>query len=381
MVRGVDRVHPHPNPLPAGEGAYCQASVSFDFRLGSKAQHDRTAMPERDLRVFIDTTDRCNLRCIMCAFALEEFSGNWNELERSAGDMPLWLFEKIAAQAFPRASYLALSCGTEPLMSRTFLDCLERVAPYSVPQVEFPTNATLLTQTKAERVVKARPDVIMVSLDSPDPATFEVIRPGARFDKVIANIRGLQETKRRLGSPYPELRLNLTLMRKNVEQLEAYVELARDLGAAKIDIRHVSPFDGLGMEKESLVHFKALANQHLERARRKCAEHGIDIARWPEPFDLSGTPHPTPPLPCQAVIDSLYINPAGQVVPCAWWLHEPPIGDFQHQDLDQILSSPALIEARARAARGELKPCCAKTCAVRSANINDPAFFDSLRIV
>ncbi|HEX9638411.1 MAG TPA: radical SAM protein, partial [Acidobacteriota bacterium] len=334
----------------------------------------------RDLRVFIDTTDRCNLRCIMCAFALEEFSGNWNAREQSDGDMPLWLFEKIAAQTLPRASYLALSCGTEPLMSRTFLDCLERVAPYGVPQVEFPTNATLLTQAKAERVVKARPHVIMVSLDSPDPATFEAIRPGARFDKVIANVRGLQEIKRRLGTPNPELRLNLTLMRRNVEQLEDYIELARNLGAARIDIRHVNPFDGLGMERESLVHFKALANRHLERARRRCLEYGIAIARWPEPFDLSGAAHPTAPLACQSVMDSLYINPAGQVVPCAWWLHEPPIGDFKSQDLDQILSAPALLEARALAARGELKPCCAQTCAVRSANVNDPAFFDSLQI-
>jgi radical SAM protein with 4Fe4S-binding SPASM domain len=107
----------------------------------------------------------------------------------------------------------------------------------------------------------------------------------------------------------------------------------------------------------------------------------MTIARWPEPFDLSGAPHPTADLPCQTVMDSLYINSAGEVVPCAWWLHEPPIGDFKTQDLEQILAAPALVEARALAAAGRLKACCRKSCAVRAGNVNDPSFFASLRIV
>ena len=79
-------------------------------------------MPARPLTLLLDITDRCNLRCVMCHFSNRDrirfppfhLAGDGD------GNMPVALFEKIAAEFFPRARRVALGCAAEPLMHPRF---------------------------------------------------------------------------------------------------------------------------------------------------------------------------------------------------------------------------------------------------------------------
>src|SRR3954452_5713579 len=66
----------------------------------------------RFLNVFMDQNNRCNLKCRMCGFSDDRVDA------LPKVDMPRALFDRIADQLFPRASYVALSLMTEPFMTR-----------------------------------------------------------------------------------------------------------------------------------------------------------------------------------------------------------------------------------------------------------------------
>ena len=66
----------------------------------------------RFLSVFLDHNNKCNLRCRMCGFSdpRVESLGKY--------DLPRWAYDRIAAEAFPRAARVCLSLFTEPFMTR-----------------------------------------------------------------------------------------------------------------------------------------------------------------------------------------------------------------------------------------------------------------------
>jgi sulfatase maturation enzyme AslB (radical SAM superfamily) len=73
------------------------------------------------------------------------------------------------------------------------------------PLISISTNGTLIDQAWAERIVRTPFRSITVSFDGGTESTFEKLRRGARFSKVIGNITRLQELKRSSGSPFPTL--------------------------------------------------------------------------------------------------------------------------------------------------------------------------------
>ena len=68
------------------------------------------------MNVILDVTSRCNLKCVMCYFAAtDRLTFPPYDAEPGDGNMPLPVFEKIAAEMFPRAWRVALGCAAEPI--------------------------------------------------------------------------------------------------------------------------------------------------------------------------------------------------------------------------------------------------------------------------
>ena len=92
----------------------------------------------------------------------------------------------------------------------------------------------------------------MVSVDSPRKETYEAIRIGADFGRLLKTIEYLVAARVKAGKSTPRLRFNVTLMRSNIQEVEELVTLAANLGVAYLDFRHMLIYEGLGMEEESL---------------------------------------------------------------------------------------------------------------------------------
>ncbi len=302
------------------------------------------------------------------------------------------LFLRIAEDVFPRTKTLYLSCGFEPLMNKEFDWILEQTAPYRIPHLGFTTNGVLLGEEISKKCIETPVHEISVSLDGARAETFESIRPGAKWDRVIGNVHQLVELKRRVDSEFPRIRLNYVLMRRNIEEVVDFVDLAKDLGADVLDFRHVVVFDAAEeMREESLAGHKDLANAWLRRAKERADQVGLQVPylplfpRWPALGGLrcrwrnwknvrQGRPR------CPSPWETLVITPLGFVGPCAGWLRDPPLGNLSRQTLDEILESDEMNRIRdGLLGRGPLADSCA-ICPTVSGRSTDQAAFTEVEM-
>lgn len=81
------------------------------------------------------------------------------------------------------------------------------------------TNATLLTADRAAELIDAGLDVLTISLDGTTADSYEAIRRGADFEKVIKNINRFLELK---GSKPPFTIVQMIKMKENEHQVDEF---------------------------------------------------------------------------------------------------------------------------------------------------------------
>jgi radical SAM protein with 4Fe4S-binding SPASM domain len=299
-------------------------------------------MEARTFEVFMDQNNKCNLKCRMCGFSDPRVAG------LSKYDMPIAVFRRIAEQIFPKASYVALSCMTEPLMTRDFGERLEIVKRSGVPFVDVITNGMLLDETIARRLVETRVTRLAVSIDGATKDVYEAIRIGASFERVTGNVRRFMEIRREMGATAPLLRINHVLSEANIDQFDAFLALASSLGAEAIDVRSIARFsNALDTGTSSRAFFDKIAGVR-ERLDRWCERTGVQnvgVLRWQptliEVFDEAGAK-----LTCRRPWNTVAIHANGDVMPCISWTRTP-LGNIARQDFDEIRSGAVAAGVRA----------------------------------
>lgn len=180
----------------------------------------------------IEVTGACNLGCRMCLVRYRP------RLDRNEASVDLATFKAIV-DALPELEEVTLQGLGEPLMAPDLFAMIEHVSARGVRTI-FNTNATLITRAVAERLVDAGPTIVCISLDGATAPTYESIRDGASFTKVLANVRGLVDVVRARGAGRPHLRVVFVAMRRNVHELPALVRLAADLGISDVRVQNLS---------------------------------------------------------------------------------------------------------------------------------------------
>jgi MoaA/NifB/PqqE/SkfB family radical SAM enzyme len=99
----------------------------------------------------------------------------------------------------------------------------------------------LLTPEVSRRLVGLRIAEISISLEGVSAAVCEWIRAGARFERVLENVQGLVEAKRRAHSRLPRVRLAAVATAKNLGELPALVEMGHRLGVDKVAVTCFKP--------------------------------------------------------------------------------------------------------------------------------------------
>lgn len=323
-------------------------------------------MAERFLEVMLDVTDRCNLRCVMCYFSLRPADKPWQ-----VGDMPLPLFRHIAAEVFPRARSVALSCGSEPLIVPAFPEMLATAGTYAVPNLWLVSNGMVMTEELMRQFIATPLHRLCVSLDAAMASTYAGIRRGANWDTVCGNLRRLRALKEQCGSPYPRVRLNFVMMRRNIGELAAFVDLAAELGADEIDARHVVLYRGLGMRRESLLQYRELANRVLRAAQRRALRHGIAL-QTPPLFSRrvarcerqQARHRPGGVVTCPFPATMMQIRVTGEVAPCTSWYIPELLGDFRQQGFAEVWNGESYLRLREAMLTGRGVPKHCRRCPI-----------------
>ncbi len=329
----------------------------------------------RSYNVVLDLTERCNLKCVMCYFSgTDRLSFRPHDRSLSErGMLPVEVFERIAADLFPRARRVALGCAAEPMLHPRFREILRIAGGYRVPDLWFPTNLLALTERTAEALVDTGVATVAASIDGVTQATYEKIRVGGRWDRLISKLELLNAVKKKRGSSLPRLRIIFTWMRSNRRDLIELPAFAADHGASELDVRFVAPTTGVDVGPELLDGEPADAlRADLRAAAHDAVARGLRFSSFPEFEAPADRPRSLPGRlrrrlfnirsglerwelwrqlwrerrnGCAYPGQTLVIRPNGAVSPCIFWDAEP-IGFYPEDDLAAIESGQALARIR-----------------------------------
>ena len=254
--------------------------------------------------IYIETTNYCNAHCIMCPH---------DKMNRKKGCMDWGLFTRLIDQCAEfegRGLNIFLHKDGEPLMDLRIFDRIG-YARQKLPRsrLHFNTNAALMDADKAEAILKSPLDSIVFSIDGASAQTYEAIRQGLNYERVMANIQTFFRLKRALGA-----RLHVTLQMVMNQSNQQEVARYRDL------------WGGLA----NRVVFKPMHNFLVQGT----SVHGANLnAR-----QLSR---------CKMPFKEVFVYWNGDVALCCWdYDHLAPTGNLIEQALLTIYNGPRFQQVR-----------------------------------
>jgi len=147
------------------------------------------------------------------------------------------LFQRILRDIAPGSRVNLQGLG-EPLVV-PWLDDAIRVASERQLCVGLVTNGTLLTRSRALRLIDAGLQWIDVSIDSPSEQTYRRLRPGARLEPVLRNLATMVEENEKSGG-LVAIRVICVLQQANVLELVELVEMVVDAGVKRLWLQGVA---------------------------------------------------------------------------------------------------------------------------------------------
>jgi len=326
----------------------------------------------------LDTINLCNLQCKECSVHLIRDVVNPIPMSRATLD-------RVAEQVFPYVSDVNFAALAEPWMSPVIEDAIDLARARGVPFLQMISNALLLTERRARKLIDVQFDRISVSTDAATPETYARIR-GSNFEKVVKNLERLRDLKARHGSAKPALKFNFVMMRTNLHEMPAMVDLAHELGAEKIDFRLPFLLERQGIADERPNLDSRLMDEMILRTRERMEALGLAIEQLPEtdaerrarayrspPIERDPGPRADDSPHCDAPWGFLVIWPTGDVHPCCspYMLGGPPMGNLSRHTFAQILTGPAYDRLRHSLVAGALSEDCARCKATDFLDVYD----------
>jgi MoaA/NifB/PqqE/SkfB family radical SAM enzyme len=325
-------------------------------------------------RVYIEPTSRCNLACRTC------IRNTWNE---PLGDMSPKTFDKIVAhlRCFDHLESVMFGGFGEPTAHPEILDMLGAVKKLGVAS-ELTTNGTFLDERMIRGLFKARLNRLWVSFDGTDEASHESIRLGARFGRVVENLRTLQTINARSRHKIA-VGLSFVVLRRNIGDLKNVDELARSVGADKVLVSNVLPYSE-EMEKEMLCLLTLTTETFsFASAKTEVSLPRLDVSpltretiyhllQGYQNLTMMGNKIFAETRSCRFVRDrATFVRWDGQVSPCLGLLHEHKtylygnerrirpyfVGDIRTKSLYALWNSREYRKFRERVRDFDFSPC------------------------
>lgn len=287
-------------------------------RVAWHYKHSSQVLPYGPLRLWVEPTSFCNLKCPMCT--------SKDIPPEKVGYMEWDLYKKIVDEAKDFVYDINLFMGGESLFHKNLPEMIAYAKANGIG-TRLSTNATVLTKEKRNALLDAGLDFIIFSFDGYEKEVYEKIRINANFEKTLGNIKAFLEEKKRRGSRRPYV----------VFQVIEFTDLTGE-GKKKEHATFLEQFEGLPVDKFSLIPPHTFGGKVKREAGKGFRSMGLRY------------------VPCTFLWYSMSVRWDGTVVPCCVDLAgEMPVGDLQRESLMQIWNGPVLTYIRRKIASGEYK--------------------------
>jgi radical SAM protein with 4Fe4S-binding SPASM domain len=185
-------------------------------------------MPTLPAFLQVEPTIYCNLEC---AFCINPF------LPRTRTSMSADNFERLLDQV-PTTTKISLVGIGESFMSKELWEIIRRGKARGLA-IGTTSNGTILTDRILQQILDSDLDWLNFSIDGATKETYEQMRPGATFEKMLDNIRRIVTALRERGGKMPELAIWFLSNRENVRELPDMVPLVQSLGINSLNTQGV----------------------------------------------------------------------------------------------------------------------------------------------
>jgi pyrroloquinoline quinone biosynthesis protein E len=291
---------------PAQEKHVKESTVTMDAgEMRCDASSQPTPDPSCAIRAPIgllaELTHRCPLQCPYCSNPLE--------LERVNTELTTEEWQKVMRQAAQLGILQIHLSGGEPTIRRD-LEEIVKTASEAGLYTNLITAAVLLTRERLQKLKEAGLDHVQISIQ-------DVATAAENADRIAGYKGGSDKKKivagwvRELGFP---LTINAPIHRHNIDNVEAIIDYAVELGAGRVEIAHVQYYAwalknraALMPTREQFMRSAKLVDKARERLK------GVIVIDMVVPDYYAKFPKPCMGGWGRGIIN---VTPQGRVLPC-----------------------------------------------------------------
>lgn len=229
----------------------------INFLETAQGKDDIKAKP---LRLTINLSNQCNLRCIMCY--VKEY--RWKYPVERLGEIKIFYpyLEKMMWQ------------GGEVFSLSYFVDLIKEAAKYPNLQQGIITNAQLLTKETIDLLVNMNLE-LTISVDGVKKDTYEYIRKNAKFEKLVQNLQYISEKKRKVNNRNFIVGINFVVTKHNYKEILPLFEIIHRYG---FDFFCIIPCGGDIVDENKLYEYdNNYVTQEILEIEKRCKESGIRL--------------------------------------------------------------------------------------------------------
>lgn len=304
-------------------------------------------------KLYIELSSVCNLKCKMC------FRNSWfDEVPTLMSDTTINHVKSTISDNDVKSIFFG-GMG-EPLLHNRIFELIKFSKDHK-KQIELITNATLLTKDISEKLVESGIDTLWISMDGFTKESYETIRKGSLYQKIIDNVKYFNSIKGNI-----KLGLTFVMMKENLTELNKINDFADKYGFDYINLSHVVPCEEL--KRENAIYD---SNYRVGKMHRFSKNEN-----YKKQLDY-----------CPFIGDEIcFIRSDGKVCPCMQLLHSSysylyeekrkihshSFGNINEQSLSEIYNSNEYVRFREKVKNFDF-PCCTDCfgCEDRKENLTD----------
>jgi radical SAM protein with 4Fe4S-binding SPASM domain len=299
-------------------------------RIAASYFRHKAVLSGGPIEITLESTSKCNLSCPMCPRHVYEFD---NE------NMDLDLYRKIIEDCKDHVEFVWPYGIGEPLIHPRIFEMI-RITRKAGIRAGLSTNATLLDERRAERLLDSGLDYLILAFDGATRRTYETYRVGASFEQSRQNIVAFLRKKQARNSPMHVV-VQMVVLKENRGEIESFRKLWTMSGVDEVRFKR----DELQFEGSRIP-----GDAFSGRRRNPC------YLLWRGP---------------------MYVSYDGRVHPCCQMYDQAPVGDLKTQSVREVWNSPGMVRLRKAHLAGDLEdyPRCTMCQAARPSL---PVFYGSL---
>ena len=265
--------------------------------------------PTFPLYLMLEQSYICNLRCPMCIQGLPDSRNLFTMTERR---MPWELYEKIILEGEEQGCpSVSVHVNDEPLLIQDLPKRIAFAREHGFMDVFMTTNGVLFTEEKVREVIDAGVTHILFSVDAATKETYDTVRIGGDWDKVLSAIAMVRNYRATRESSLPLVRASFVQSSLNQHETLAFVDKFSKL----VDFVEIQGYS------------------HYYDKTTHLIPTGSD---------------PVTDFTCNQPWRNLIVRSDGSVLPCcAFYGYEMTVGNIQKTSLSKIFNSPRMKKLRA----------------------------------